>query len=53
MSSNRLVWVGMVVGSAVGGIIPTLWGAGYFSFSSIILTAVGGFLGIWFGFKLG
>ena len=42
----------MIVGSTIGGAIPTLWGAGFFSFSSIILTAVGGIVGIWLGFKL-
>ncbi len=42
----------MAIGSAIGGAIPTLWGAGYFSFSSVILTAVGGILGVWVGFKL-
>ncbi len=43
----------MAVGSAIGGYIPNLWGAGFLSFSSIILTAVGGIAGIWLGFRLG
>lgn len=42
----------MAVGSTIGGYIPALWGAGFFSFSSVILTAVGGILGIWLGYKL-
>ncbi len=42
----------MIIGSTVGGYIPALWGAGFFSMSSIVLTAVGGFLGIWFGYKI-
>lgn len=41
----------MGLGSILGGYIPTLWGAGMFSFSSVILTAVGGMIGIWLGFK--
>ena len=52
MGSNSLVWLGMFVGSAVGGFLPSLWGADVFSFSSILLTAVGGLAGIWVGFKL-
>jgi hypothetical protein len=49
---KQAVWVGMLVGSAVGGFISRLWGAGLVSFSSIIFTALGGFLGIWLGYKL-
>ena len=41
----------MGLGSMLGGYIPTLWGAGMFSFSSVIFTAVGGMVGIWLGFK--
>ncbi len=43
----------MFVGSTIGGFIPNLWGASFLSMSSILLTAVGGFVGIWIGFKLG
>jgi hypothetical protein len=49
---RRLIWLGLFVGSTIGGLIPGLWGAGVFSFSSIILSAVGGILGIWFGFRI-
>ncbi|MBX4211162.1 hypothetical protein KW783_04310 [Candidatus Parcubacteria bacterium] len=49
---KKIIWIFMVVGSAVGGYVPALWGAGAFSFSSIILGAVGGIVGIWAGFKL-
>ncbi len=42
----------MAIGSAIGGYIPTLWGAGFLSISSVLLTALGGMLGIWLGFKL-
>jgi len=42
----------MFIGSTIGGFIPSLWGAGFFSFSSIILTTVGGIFGIWVAFKI-
>jgi hypothetical protein len=50
---NKLIWFGMFVGSSIGGYIPTLWGASVFSLSSIGLSAVGGFLGIWLGYRIG
>jgi uncharacterized membrane protein YeaQ/YmgE (transglycosylase-associated protein family) len=42
----------MVVGGVLGGYVPVIWGAGYFSFSSIIFSAVGAFLGIWIAFRI-
>ncbi len=42
----------MAIGSTIGGYIPTLWGAGFLSFSSVILTAIGGILGIYLGYKI-
>ncbi|MES2014346.1 MAG: hypothetical protein V4437_00835 [Patescibacteria group bacterium] len=47
---KQAVWVGMIVGGAVGGFIPTLWGGGFFA--ATIFSALGGFLGIWIGYKL-
>lgn len=53
MSSKTLIWIGMGVGGTIGGLLPYLWGASYLSFSSVILTGVGGLVGIWAGYKLG
>lgn len=44
--------VGMVVGSTLGGYIPSLWGAEFLSFWGIITSAIGGFAGIYIGYKL-
>ncbi|MDO8471162.1 MAG: hypothetical protein Q7S49_00935 [bacterium] len=52
MNSKSIIWVGMFVGSALGGYVPLLWGGSLFSFTSVILTAAGGVLGIYFGFKI-
>lgn len=52
MSSKSLIWIGVFVGSTIGSYIPTLWGAGFLSFSSVILSTIGGLIGIWGGFKL-
>lgn len=50
---SRLIWLGLFVGSGVGGYIPALWGADMFSISSVIGSALGGIAGIWLGFRLG
>ena len=52
MNSKSLIWIFMAIGSTAGSYIPSLWGAGFLSFSSIVLGAFGGAAGIWLGFKL-
>lgn len=44
--------LGMVVGSTIGGYVPTIFGAGIFSWSSVLCGLAGGVLGIWAGVKL-
>lgn len=53
MDRNKLIWLGLFVGSSVGGFIPSLWNSGMFSMSGVVFTAVGGILGIYVGYKLG
>ncbi len=50
---KKMIWWGMAAGSTIGGAIPFLWTLNTFSMSSIVLTAVGGFIGIYCGFKIG
>ncbi len=49
---RKIIWLGLFVGSTVGGFIPGLWGAGMFSFSGVVFSALGGFAGIWLAFKM-
>jgi uncharacterized membrane protein YeaQ/YmgE (transglycosylase-associated protein family) len=53
MSTKTLVFLGMFIGSIVGGYLPSLWGADIFSMWSLVLSAVGGLLGIWVGYRMG
>ncbi len=53
MERKHLIYIFMTIGSAIGGYVPMLWGDSVFSMSSVLLTAVGGILGIWLGFKIG
>ena len=52
MSSKFLVYLGMFIGSIIGGYIPTLFGAGMLSFASILISGIGAILGILIGLKL-
>ncbi len=52
MSSKALVYLGMIIGSIIGGYIPILFGADLISYSSVFFSAVGALLGIWIGYRL-
>ena len=53
MSSKRIIYVSMIVGSLLGGWIPSLlWNAGIFDLSGVICTALGGALGIYIGYRI-
>jgi uncharacterized membrane protein YeaQ/YmgE (transglycosylase-associated protein family) len=52
MERKTLIWIGLFLGSTVGGWLPTLWGESFLSFTSVITTAIGSVIGIWAGFKL-
>jgi hypothetical protein len=52
MNPKSLIWIGMFVGSAVGGLVPLLWGGSSVSLSSIVFSTVGGVAGVYGGFKL-
>lgn len=52
MSSKALIILGTIVGSLVGGYIPTLFGADMFSFISIITSGLGSILGIYIAYKI-
>ena len=49
---RKLLWLFLFIGSTLGSLVPLLWGESAFSLSSVILTGVGGLLGIWLGFKM-
>ena len=53
MEQKKLITIGMIMGGIAGGYLPTLWDTNMFSLSGVIFSALGGFLGIWVGYKLG
>jgi hypothetical protein len=52
MESRTFVWIGMTIGSFIGGSIPLLWGAGSFSISSLVFGSLGAIAGIYIAFKM-
>jgi len=48
---TMFIWLGLFMGSILGSYVPSLWGEGLFSLSSIFFGVLGGILGIWVGFK--
>ncbi len=53
MSKKILIWIGVFVGSTLGGFVPALWGGNLFSFSGLLFSTLGALLGIYLGFTFG
>ena len=51
--TKTFVWLGLLVGSTLGGMVPLLWGGDMISIEGILLTTLGGVLGIAAGYRLG
>ena len=52
MNRKTLTWISLGVFSTIFGFIPSIWGAGLFSFDALVLNAVGGIFGIWLVYKI-
>ncbi len=49
---RRVVWIFVVVGSAIGGFVPSVWGGSTLGLASLALGCVGGIAGVWLAVKL-
>ena len=47
MRSRGSIWLWILIGSTIGGLIPALWGADLLSYSGLLLSGLGAFLGLW------
>jgi len=47
-----MIYLGMIIGGILGGLVPSLWGASSFSFAAIFGNAIGALLGIFVMFRL-
>jgi hypothetical protein len=52
MSTKAATYTGLFIGSTIGSFVPALWGGSMFGLSAVLLSAVGGVLGIIIGYKL-
>jgi predicted MFS family arabinose efflux permease len=48
-SMGSYVWIGIFIGSTIGGFIPELWGGEMLSYSGVLLSGVGAVAGLWLG----
>jgi len=39
--------LGILIGSTIGGLIPTLWGGDLISYSGVLLSGIGAVVGLW------
>lgn len=51
MSPKSIVFLGMAVGSLIGGYLPVFFGASVFSYTSLLGNVLGGLLGIYITYK--
>ncbi|MBU4217260.1 hypothetical protein L6270_05540 [Candidatus Parcubacteria bacterium] len=49
---KTIIMMLMTIGSYGGSYVPMLWGVSSFSMTSIIFSGLGGFLGIYIGYKI-
>ncbi len=49
MSGKSIIWGGMVIGSFIGQFMPYFWNGNIVDYA--IWGGIGGFVGIWAGFK--
>lgn len=46
MPKKVIYYIAVFIGSTIGSYLPTIWGAGFLSISSLLLSTFGGILGI-------
>jgi len=48
---RRIIWLFVLVGSTVGGLLPEVWGASAFGGASLVFSLFGGLAGLWLGVR--
>ena len=50
--SKKITLFGMIAGSIIGGMIPMLWNAGLMSMSGVVLSTLGGIVGVYLTYRI-
>ena len=48
---RRIIWLFVLVGSTVGGLLPEAWGASALGGASLVFSLLGGVGGLWLGMR--
>lgn len=51
--NKSLIWIGVFIGSTLGGLVPGLWHASWLSLWGVTFSTLGGLAGIWLAWKAG
>lgn len=51
-SQKTTIYLGLFIGSTIGSSVPAIWGDSIFSIASVVLSGVGGIIGIIVGYKM-
>jgi len=49
---QRVIWIGAIVGSVLGGYLPNLWDESSLSWWGLLFSTLGGLGGIWLAARL-
>jgi len=52
LMDRRVVWLFVLVGSTIGGLVPEAWGGSAFGLASLVLGTLGGIAGLWAALQL-
>jgi hypothetical protein len=52
LMDRRVVWLFVLVGSTIGGLVPEAWGGSAFGLASLALGTLGGIAGLWAALQL-
>jgi len=51
-SYKTAIWIGVFIGSTIGGFVPALWGGDMLSLPGVLTSGIGALAGIWAAMKL-
>jgi hypothetical protein len=50
---RRVIWLFVLAGSIVGGLVPEAWGASSFGLAAFVGGTLGAVAGVWAGIRIG